>query len=158
MKVHDVMSTKIYTAKPDTTVQEIWRLLFTRHKNAIPVIDDANSLVGIITKEDLLKALYPNYEEYLEDIPSFENFEIMEDKVREFSHIKARNIMCKKVIYTRSETPIMRALSRMIVRRLNQLPVLSETDEVIGMITKNDIFSALFKKELLSGFKKPKEK
>lgn len=158
MKVQDVMSTNIYTAKPDTTVQEIWKLLFNKHKNAIPVVDKARALVGIITKEDLLKALYPNYEQYFEDIPSFENFEEMENKVLELKNIKARHIMCKKVIYTRSETPVMRALSRMIVRRLNQLPVLSDNDEVIGMITKNDIFSALFKKEFLAPAQKRKVK
>lgn len=154
MKVHAVMSTHIYTASPDTTVKELWVLLFTKHKNAIPVVDAKQKLVGIITKEDLLKALYPNYEQYLEDIPMFENFEAMEDKVRELGNVKARKIMCMKVIYTRSETPLMRALSRMIVRRLNQLPVLSENDEVIGMITKGDIFSALFKKEFIRGSKK----
>jgi CBS-domain-containing membrane protein len=158
MNVRDVMSTKIYTAKPDTTVQEIWKLLFTKHKNAIPVVDESHTLVGIITKEDLLKALYPNYEQYFEDIPSFENFEAMENKVLESRNIKARHIMCKKVIYTRNETPVMRALSRMIVRRLNQLPVLSDANEVIGMITKGDIFSALFKKQFLSPAQKRKVK
>jgi CBS domain-containing membrane protein len=154
MKVQNVMSTHIYTATPDTTVKELWILLFTKHKNAIPVIDAERKLVGIVTKEDLLKALYPNYEQYLEDVQSFENFEAMEHKVRELGHIKAKKIMCTKVIYTRIETQIMRALSRMIVRRLNQLPVLSENDEVTGMITKGDIFSALFKKEFTKNTKK----
>jgi CBS-domain-containing membrane protein len=149
MKVSNVMSRQLITASPDTTVKELWTLLFRKHKNAIPVIDAKRTLVGIITKEDLLKALYPNYEQYFEDIPFFEDFESMEHKAKELGTVKAKKIMCTKVIYTRSDTPLMRALSRMIVRRLNQLPVLSNKDEVIGMITKGDIFSALFKKEFI---------
>jgi CBS domain-containing protein len=39
----------------------------------------------------------------------------------------------------------MRALSRMIVRNLAQLPVLDEKDRVVGVVTKGDIFYALFK-------------
>ena len=141
------MSTNIFTITPETTVREIWVLLFTKHKNALPVIGKDRKLIGIITKEDLLASLYPNFEQYMEDIPNFENFEKLEDEVQELKNVKAKNIMYKKVIYTRADTPIMRALSRMIVRRVNQLPVLSHDDEVIGMITKGDIFNALFKKE-----------
>jgi CBS-domain-containing membrane protein len=154
MNVRSVMSTKIYTTSSDATIKELWTLLFEKHKNAIPVIDSDKKLVGIVTKEDLLKALYPNYEQYLEDIPSFESFEEMEDKVRELGSVKAKKIMCTKVIYTRAETPLMRALSRMIVRRLNQLPVLSSADEVVGMITKGDIFKALFRKEFIKNKQK----
>jgi CBS domain-containing protein len=39
----------------------------------------------------------------------------------------------------------------MIVRRLNQLPVLSVKNEVIGVVTKGDIFYAIFRKQLGSG-------
>jgi CBS domain-containing membrane protein len=158
MQVSSVMSTKIYTATPETAVQELWKLLFTKHKNAIPVVDKNQKLIGIVTKEDLLEALYPNYEEYLEDIPLFKSFEEMEGKVKEVGNVKARQVMCKRVIYTRADTPIMRALSRMIVRRVNQLPVVSENTKVIGMITKGDIFRALFKKELIGDTKKQKKR
>ncbi len=150
MEVQNVMSPHIFTASPTTTVRELWKILFSKHMNAVPVIDEKRKLVGIITKEDMLKALFPNYEEYFEDITSYENFEEMEDKVKEVGDTKAKDVMRKIVVFTRTDTPIMRALSRMIARRLNQLPVLSKNDEVVGMVTKGDIFNALFRKELQS--------
>ncbi len=138
-------------------LSELWRTIFTTHVNAIPVIDKRKHLVGIVTKEDILKALYPDYQEYMEDISSVHDFEDMEGKVRELSKKKARDVMSKRVIFTRGETPIMRALSRMIVRRVDQLPILSDDNTVIGMVTKGDIFYALFKKNLAAAAKKPSE-
>ena len=142
------MSSQIFTASPDTTIRDLWKSLFSKHMNCIPVVDARKKLVGIITKEDLLKALFPNYQEYFEDITSFEDFEEMENKVKELGATKARDVMRSRVVFTRSDTPVMRALSRMIARRLNQMPVLAEDDKVVGMITKGDIFYALFRNKL----------
>lgn len=156
MNVSAVMSRSIFTAYPDSRVKELWKLLFVKHVNAIPVIDKKRRLLGIVTKEDILRSLYPDYQEYFQDVTSIRDFEEMEDEVTGIGNKKASDIMCKKVIFTRGDTPIMRVLSRMIVRSLNQLPVLSEKDEVIGMVTKGDIFYALFKKGLQKPLKRKK--
>jgi CBS domain-containing membrane protein len=148
MKVKDVMTSSVMTCVPTATIRELWKHIFSKHVNAIPVIDKKRHLLGIITKEDLLKKLYPDYREFFEDILAIGDFEKMEDTVKEIGGKMAREIMCPHVVFTRYNDPVMRALSRMIARRLNQLPVLSDTDEVIGLITKGDIFYALFKKEL----------
>lgn len=150
------MSSRVVTARPDFTIRELWKLIFVKHVNAIPVVDAKRQLLGLITKEDILRALYPDYQQYFEDITSLKDFEEMETKVVELARKKAKDIMCRKVIYTRVDTPIMRVLSRMIVRSLNQLPVLSEKNEVIGMVTKGDIFYALFKKGLQKPLKRKK--
>lgn len=149
MTVSDVMSKKITLVRPDTSLRELWKTIFLHRVNAVPVVDGKRKLVGIISKEDTLKLLYPNYEDMLEDLFTSHDFESMEERVHELNVKKARDIMCKRVVYTREDTPIMRALSRMIARRLNQLPVLSRKDDtVVGMVTKGDIFRALFQKHL----------
>ena len=150
MKVHEIMSQGVVTVAAEATFKDLWKLIFRRHINAIPVVDKKKHLLGLVTKDDLLKSLYPNYQEYLEELTTVSDFEAMEEKVRDVAGKKAKDIMCKRVIYTREDAPIMRALSRMIVRRVNQLPVLSDRngDVVSGMVTKGDIFKALFRKQL----------
>ncbi|MBI4066348.1 CBS domain-containing protein [Candidatus Gottesmanbacteria bacterium] len=143
------MSKKVTLVKPDTSLRELWKSIFIHRVNAVPVVDSKRKLVGIISKEDVLKLLYPNYEDMLEDLFTARDFEAMEDRIHELNVKKAKDIMCKRVVYTREDTPVMRALSRMIARRLNQLPVLSRKDDrVVGMVTKGDIFRALFKRHL----------
>ena len=149
MIVSDVMSKKITLVKPDTSLRELWKTIFIHRVNAVPVVDGKRKLVGIISKEDMLKLLYPNYEDMLDDLFTSHDFEEMEERIKELNMKKAKDIMCKRVVFTREDTQIMRALSRMISRRLNQLPVLSrKNDTVVGMVTKGDIFRALFKKHL----------
>ena len=49
---------------------------------------------------------------------------------------------------TTAKTPILKALALMMRRRVRQLPVITRKKEVIGVITKGDIFKSLFKKYL----------
>lgn len=148
MDVSEVMSRKIVTVFPETTITVLWRTIFKKHINAVPVVDKKRKLLGIITREDILTPLYPDYKEVINDFASANLFEELENILQEKATMSAKDLMCKHVVFTRDDTPIMRALSRMIARRLNQLPVLSKNDVVIGMITKGDIFYALFKKHI----------
>jgi len=154
MKVSDIMTPHVITVSPGTTIRGLWKYLFSKHLNALPVVDTHKKIKGIITKENLLEALYPDYQEYFEDITEFQDFEDMEKKVKELGDKKAEDIMSRRVIFTHAHTPIMRALSRMIVRRVNQLPVLSESRTVVGMVTKGDIFYALVKSQSKSSKKR----
>lgn len=149
MIISDVMSKKVTVVKPDISLRELWKTIFKRRVNAVPVVDAKKKMLGIITKDDILKLLYPDYEDLMEGLFSSYDFEEMEDRIHELNVKKARDIMCKRVIFTREDTPIMRALSRMISKSVNQLPVLSRTsDTLVGIVAKGDIFRALFKKHL----------
>lgn len=148
MKVHEIMGKTLTSAASDATFRELWKLIFKKKVNAIPIIDRKRQLLGLVTKEDLLQSLYPDYREYVEELSSASDFEAMEDRVRDMAGRRAKDVMCRRVIYTRRDTPIMRALSRMIVRRVNQLPVLDSNDILCGIVTKGDIFNALFKKQI----------
>jgi acetoin utilization protein AcuB len=57
IKAKDIMTKKVITAKPDQTIDELAQLLLTNKITCAPVLDDKNKLVGIITEEDIFKAL-----------------------------------------------------------------------------------------------------
>ncbi|OGG02396.1 hypothetical protein A2Z33_05025 [Candidatus Gottesmanbacteria bacterium RBG_16_52_11] len=161
MNVSDVMSKSVTTAPPTMKLKEVWKLIFSKNINALPVIDANKKLVGIVTKDDLLSKLYPDYDEFIADFASASDFEAMENKLQEILTSTARDVMNKRVVFTRVDTPALRALSRMIARHVNQLPVLGEGDRVIGMVTKGDIFRALFQQKfatIIPGKKQPKRK
>ncbi|MBI3577655.1 CBS domain-containing protein [Candidatus Gottesmanbacteria bacterium] len=157
MKVHQVMSVDIIAVKSKTPFRDIWKAIFKKHIHALPVIDQKRRIIGIISEEDLMKPLYPDYQHLIEDFAAASDFEDMEEKIHDLIKLKAEHIMNKRIIFTRPETPIMRALSRMIVRSVRQLPVLAENNTLLGVISKGDIFDTLFKKHLrLKGFVKTK--
>lgn len=146
MKVRDAMSRRIVVASPSTGFPELWKKIFSHHITSIPIVDSVKHLVGIVTREDLLKILYPTYHDLVLDFTAIPDFEEMEGSIRQLSAKKAKDVMDRRIIFAREDTEIMRALSRMIVRKVHQLPVLDSSDKLIGMITKGDIFYALARK------------
>lgn len=148
MKVSDVMSNRVVTVSPQASYKTIWSTFSSYKINALPVIDDDKKLQGILTKEDVLKSLYPGYLDLVDDFTKATDFDEMEERVKDLTNLTAKELMKSRVIFTRVDTPAMRALSRMIAQRVNQLPVLDDEDLVIGMVTKGDIFKGLFKQQV----------
>jgi CBS domain-containing protein len=56
-KVGDLMTTKVYTVRDDATLEEIATIMVEKKVNRIPVVDGAGRLAGIISRQDLVKAM-----------------------------------------------------------------------------------------------------
>jgi acetoin utilization protein AcuB len=56
LKVVEVMSRKLITASPDTTVREAAKVMVSEKIGCLPVVN-GNQLVGIVTETDLLEIL-----------------------------------------------------------------------------------------------------
>jgi len=57
IKVRDLMKKPVYTAKPDDTVEEAAALLLEKKISGLPVVDENNRLIGIITRSDIFRVL-----------------------------------------------------------------------------------------------------
>lgn len=54
-RVHDVMVRNVVTVSPEASLHAAGKLLLEQHFGCLPVVDDANTLVGIITSSDFVK-------------------------------------------------------------------------------------------------------
>lgn len=53
--VKDIMTRHVLTAKPDTSMQEVALSLLNNKIGGLPVLDDDQQLVGIITESDIFR-------------------------------------------------------------------------------------------------------
>jgi CBS domain-containing membrane protein len=53
-----LMTSKVYTARPDTPISELVQILAEHDFHHIPVVDDTRKVVGIVTHSDINAALY----------------------------------------------------------------------------------------------------
>jgi acetoin utilization protein AcuB len=53
VRVESTMSCHLVTVKADTPVLEAVRLMYEHHFNSLPVVDDAEQLIGILTEVDI---------------------------------------------------------------------------------------------------------
>jgi acetoin utilization protein AcuB len=55
--VADIMTKKVLTATPETNIREIARVLFEERIGCMPIVDENDQVVGMITRSDILRAL-----------------------------------------------------------------------------------------------------
>ena len=53
--VKDIMTRNVVTVKPSMDVTKVVELFRSKNVNPVPVVDDTNNLIGIISKADLVK-------------------------------------------------------------------------------------------------------
>src|SRR5438270_6785063 len=59
MRARDVMTSPAITVTPGTTVKEAATLLAVNGFTALPVLDDDDRLIGIVTEADLVRDRFP---------------------------------------------------------------------------------------------------
>ncbi len=57
VKAGEIMTVKPYTVKEDATVEDIATIMVERQINRVPVVDNEGKLLGIVSRQDLVKAM-----------------------------------------------------------------------------------------------------
>ncbi len=127
-QVQDVMNRPLMVTV-DTTLAEVELLLEKHGYNALPVVDTAERLVGLVSSLDLLRAF-----SFPEDaiLPPYE--EIMARSVE--------SVMTRDVLTVCPRTPLTRVLQKIIDTRNKSFPVVDD-DRVVGMVAREDVMLAL---------------
>lgn len=141
------MSKDVDFVTTDTTIRKASFIIFGRGINGLPVCED-KKLVGFITERDILAQFYPSVQEYIEDPFGTADFEKMEGKAPDILEHNVEEIMSRNPITVSSNTPLLRAQSLMFIHKVGRLPVIDQDGNLIGIISKRDIFRAIVKPHL----------
>jgi CBS domain-containing membrane protein len=160
----DIMSKDILSVKFDTELQNAWNLLHEHHVSALPVLDRAHKVIGMITKSDfIVHATHDTYEGFVRGVRR------LLQPVRHAHSIKPEvvgQIMHKNVHVAFSDQPIVELVPLMSNDGLHSVPVVDDRSRLVGMITPSDMIAALYESSLkkplgasiVSSLKRPVEK
>ena len=143
MLVHDVMSTGVVTAKKTDAVRSVVVKMLSRNCGAIPVVEDNNRLVGMVTVRDVMLPLYPNYGDYIHDHVRSRDFIEMEEGYPEVLAKKVEEIMSANPLTVSPSDPVLEAASYMGLKNFRRIPVV-EKGNLVGMVSIGDINRGLF--------------
>lgn len=150
MMVSEIMSKELIVVQPDIEIAKIAELLSKNSDSSILVMNNDETIGGIITQTDLLyKDIEPDaplFIEFLGGIIYLQNVKTYQEELRKLLSIRAKEFMTTDVYTIEPTDSIEKAAKLMIEKRIGHLPVI-EDNKVLGIVKKSDIIK--YVKELI---------
>lgn len=131
MFIYEKMTKNVVSVKPDYSVSKAFQTLTETKHSQLPVVDDNNKLTGLIT-EKLLAEVNPS------KATSLSVYEIN----YLLSKTKVSDIMRTGVFKVNQNALIEDAALIMKENRIGSLPVVDDDNNLVGIVTRVDIFKA----------------
>lgn len=147
LKAKDIMTTEVITVKPETTVEELARLLIEHKISGVPVVDDNDQMIGVITENDLIKKnarLHIPTIVRLFDAYFLLNSNKVEEEIKKMVAGTVDEICNKDVVSLTEETTLEEIATIMSEKNIHLLPVLKD-GAVVGIVGKADVVKSMTK-------------
>jgi CBS-domain-containing membrane protein len=143
MKARDVMVAPVITVKSHSTVKEVAKTLVDRRISAVPVVDDAGKLVGIISEGDLMHRAEMGTERRYQWWPRL----VKGDVSLLFGYIKAHarraaDIMTQNVFTATPETPLDEIAVLLERNSIKRVPIVRDS-RLVGIVSRANLVQAL---------------
>lgn len=137
--VGDVMTRNVITVKKNTDLHEAARILSENRISGLPVVDDEEHVIGVVTEADFLSMI---------DIDTKHPFKdavrriLAEPVPRGRLGTTVGDIMTSPAIVIGPDMDIRQAASVLVDRRIKRLPVVDDKGKLVGIIARVDIVRA----------------
>ncbi|MDH5485751.1 MAG: CBS domain-containing protein [Gammaproteobacteria bacterium] len=149
MIVKDIMNTSVKFAKTDTSIKDIASIMCFNKISGVPVVDDNNKLIGILSEKDILRNMFPDVNQIMLEGGN-PDFESMETDYKHIMDKKVGDFMTQAVASVTPDMPLLKAASLMCVKQIRRIPVTDENDALIGIISIGDVHKAIFQENLIN--------
>ncbi len=119
LKIKDVMTTELLTARPQTSLRAVQGIMKQNGITGVP-ITEGNRLLGMISMDDVLRALDGGY---IED--------------------PAERRMTRNLIVLEDDMPLSFGISYLDKYKFGRFPVLNKHKELVGILTSRDVIVSL---------------
>jgi CBS domain-containing protein len=143
VKVSEVMTVNVVAVNKDEDIDHASRLLSDNGVSGLPVVDNKNRVVGVITEADILSVMGMKKGHTFKDIVAHLLGEpVPGNKTGKTVH----EVMTSPAITTGPEASILEVAGILEERRIKRLPVVNASGDLMGIISRADIVRAVAKK------------
>jgi IMP dehydrogenase len=124
--VHEFMVSNPYFTTPDAKISATELLMLRKKIGGLPVVKDeiSKEVIGIITQRDIRLAKFAM------------NLEVPNTRVRD--------LMTPDPIVVHRDDSLRTVLTQMFDNKIERLPVINESNELIGLVIQNDILLTIY--------------
>lgn len=125
MRAHDIMTERVITIGPNTTIRRAAEILADRGFTALPVVDENDVLVGMVSEVDLITSRFPRDPRYRHLPPMTEPSTV-------------DMVMTRQVFAVSADTDVTSVVEEMWRHRHRCVPVMRD-GRLVGIITRRDL-------------------
>ena len=129
LKVKDIMTTEVFVLHATQTLELVRSLMRIKHVRHVPIVDEGNTFVGLMTHRDLLAQTISHLAEVDEDEQEYLD-----------RHIHIVKTMKTDVLTADPEMDICSAISLLLDHKYGCLPVVSN-GKLVGIVTEADFLN-----------------
>ena len=143
MRARDVMVSPVVTVKPSASVQQVAKVLLERRISAVPVVDDDDKLIGIVSEGDLLHRA----EAGTERRRSWWLAMLTDERALAADYVKAharnvKDVMTSPVITAAPDTPLHEIASLLESNSIKRVPIV-EHGQLVGIVSRANLVQAV---------------
>jgi CBS domain-containing membrane protein len=142
----DIMIKEVITVEYGTEAEQAWELMRKHKLKAMPVIDRASRIIGIITWNDFFKFIDLNAYENIQE--KFRNFIQRTSDVTASKPEFVGYIMTTSVITVQDSDHIVELIKLMPLQGHRQIPVVNKEARLVGMVYQSNLIAALYNQQL----------
>jgi CBS domain-containing protein len=142
VKAADVMTTRVITVGPDTPAREVARILHANRISALPVVDDAGRVLGMLSDGDLIRQGRPEGDGggswWLSLLAQGDALRAATG----WQHRKARELMTRNVYRAQEDAPIEEIAALLERHRVKRVPI-ERDGKLVGLVSRANIVRGL---------------
>ena len=144
MLAKDLMTSPVVTIHPNDTVGAAARRMLDHDVSALPVVDDREALVGMLTHSDF--GLHPRYRPLADNIYSLMGATTttrhVEEASRKVGHKLVKDVRQRRVFTVDQEASIEHMTELMLRQNIHRLPVM-DGGKLVGIVTRHDFLKLI---------------
>jgi CBS domain-containing membrane protein len=142
----DIMSKDAVTVEFSTELADAWRLMRHHKLRALPVLNKARRVIGVIAQSDFLT--HSEQGDSVSFAERMRRFLMNSPDTHSDKPEAVGQIMTTKVVTTRADKPIVELVPLMSNTGLHHIPVVDADNRFIGMVSQSDLLASLYEGHL----------
>lgn len=144
--IADIMTRDVIAVKRETSVRELAEIFTTRRIGSLPVVDDDNHLIGIVTETDLVeqdKTLHiPTVVSIFDWVIYLESSKRFEKELQKVTARTVGEIMNENVETIAPTAPVSQAADIMSGKGIHAIPVV-DAGKLVGIVSRIDLIRSM---------------
>jgi CBS domain-containing protein len=144
MQARDVMVSPVITVDKIATVRDVATVLLENRISAVPVVDNAGKVVGIVTESDLMHRTEAGtdrpYSWWVHFLAG--DAAMAADYVKSHA-VKVEDVMTSDVVTADPEAPLHEIATLLEDRRITRVPIINKDGSLVGIVSRANLIQVV---------------